>query len=78
MIGGILFIVLSVVLAGISGFSACLGILIGDPVMYNRLSLSFWYDTLMGLFMSKGSREITMIAALGAVISFWVGLVCLV
>lgn len=78
MIGGILFIVLSVVLAGISGFSACLGILTGDPVMYNRLSLAFWYDTLMGLFMSKGPREITMIAALGAVISFWVGLVCLV
>lgn len=78
MIGGILFIVLSVVLAGISGFSACLGILIGGPVMYNRLSSSFWYDTLMGLFMSKGPREITMIAALGAVISFWVGLVCLV
>lgn len=78
MIGGILFMVLSVVLAGILGFSACLGILISDPVMYNRLSSSFWYDTPMELFMSKGPREITMIAALGAVISFWIGLICLV
>lgn len=78
MIGGILFMVLSVILASISGFSACLGILMGDPVMYNRLVSSYWYDTPIELFMSGGSREITMIAALCAVICFWIGLVCLV
>lgn len=78
MIGGILFMVLSVILASISGFSACLGILVGDPVMYNRLVSSYWYDTPMGLFVSKGPREITLIAALGAVICFWIGLIYLV
>ena len=78
MIGGILFMVLSVVLAGILGFSACLGILMGDPVIYSRLVSSYWYNTPMGLFMSKGPREITMIAALCTVIGFWIGLVCLV
>lgn len=77
-IDGILFIALAVVAAGVSGFTACIGFLIGDPVIYNRLTMSYWYDTLIGAIMSVGPREVAVSAAFAAVVCVWIGLTMLV
>lgn len=76
-IGGILFIALAVVAAGVSGFTACISFLI-DPVIYNRLTISYWYDTLIGAIMSVGPREVAVSAAFAAVVCVWIGLTMLV
>lgn len=77
-IGGILFIALAVVAAGVSGFTACIGFLIGDLVICNRLTISHWYDTLIGAIMSVGPREVAVSAAFAAVVCVWIGLTMLV
>lgn len=77
-IGGILFIALAVIAAGVSGFAACIEFLIGDPVMYNRLTTSYWYDTPIGSIMSAGPRKFAVLAAFAAIACMWIGLALLV
>lgn len=78
-IGGILFIVLAIVAASMSGLTACISFLIGDPVIYNRLTASYWYDTFIGtIIMSVGPRETAVLAAFAAVACTWIGLALLV
>lgn len=77
-IGGILFIILAVIAAGMSGFLACLGALMGDPVVYNRLTASYWYGTLIGTIMSAEPRDTAVLAAFAAVACAGFGLALLV
>lgn len=77
MIVGILLILIAAIFAFASGVAGCLGLFMGDPVLYNRIASTEYENPALLWLLEKGPQEVCLISAGTALISLWSGLIVL-
>lgn len=71
---GFLFVLLSVITAGLAGLSACISNFVDDPYVQDYFETSLWCKSRIGKFIIDKTRHITGILCLISLGSMLLGL----
>lgn len=71
---GFLFVLLSVITAGLAGISACISDFVDDPYIQDYFETSLWCKSRIGKFIIDKTRHITGILCLISLGSMLLGL----
>lgn len=71
---GFLFVLLSVITAGLAGISACISNFVDDPYIQDYFETSLWCKSRIGKFIIDKTRHITGILCLISLGSMLLGL----
>lgn len=74
MMIGFLFVLLSVITAGLAGLSACISNFVDDPYVQDYFETSLWWKTHIGKFVIGKAKHITGILCLISLGSMLLGL----
>lgn len=74
MIIGFLFVLLSVITAGLAGLSACISNFVDDPYVQDYFETSLWWKSPIGKFIIDKSKHVTGILCLISLGSMLLGL----
>lgn len=74
MMIGFLFVLLSVITAGLAGISACISDFVDDPYIQDYFETSLWCKSRIGKFIIDKTRHITGILCLISLGSMLLGL----
>lgn len=74
MMIGFLFVLLSVITAGLAGLSACISNFVDDPYVQDYFETPLWWKTHIGKFVIGKAKHITGILCLISLGSMLLGL----